>query len=187
MFKVLQLASQDAAARRLEKRYQPDVVVSEGNLVLSVVGRAANYLRPSRLGEDPQSWKGDPSSLERAFAVLGGNSIAGGWIGFLSKLGGFLKFFGFHTLWLPDVVVLLDLTSEQALERIRSRGAQLDPHENKRDLEQARFMYTRTLEALTSCRGSKVVSVPVGATPPRHVLQAVTTMVRQHVNESDRR
>ena len=54
VFKILQLAFQDAAARRIERRYGPDVVVSDGNLILSVAGRAVNYFRPAHKSDD--SW-----------------------------------------------------------------------------------------------------------------------------------
>ena len=42
--KLLQMLFQDAAACRLGLRYATDVIVSDGNLILSTAGRAANYV-----------------------------------------------------------------------------------------------------------------------------------------------
>ena len=41
---------------------------------------------------------------------------------------------GLHSVWLPDVVILLKLDPKVALERIHSRGLQIDRHENSDDL-----------------------------------------------------
>ena len=43
--------AQDAAARRMESKWSLDCVVSDGNTLLSTMGRAANYLYPASEGE----------------------------------------------------------------------------------------------------------------------------------------
>lgn len=182
--KILQLGCQDAAARGLEKRYRPDVVVSEGNLVLSVVGRAANYLRPAHLGGDTRGFAGSTAPLRRAFAALDGRAMGRGWVRLLSRAGRLMERGGFHAVWLPDVVILLDLTPDEALGRIRARGSRIDPHENRRDLAQARAMYIQALGALSELRGkSRLVSVPVGGMSPGQVIRAVDAIVRREVAE----
>ena len=46
-FKLAQMILQDSAARKLSDRCAAEVMVSDGNLLLSATGRAANYRRPA--------------------------------------------------------------------------------------------------------------------------------------------
>src|SRR6266446_6378169 len=50
--KVFQMLLQDNAAVKLSRRYHVDVMVSDGNLLLSGAGRASNYRGPA---DDPPS------------------------------------------------------------------------------------------------------------------------------------
>src|SRR5439155_635059 len=52
-----------------------------------------------------------------------------------------------NTVWLPDVVIFLDLSPELAVTRIKTRRQKIDHHENLADLGQAREMYLKTLDA----------------------------------------
>jgi thymidylate kinase len=162
VFKVLQLVFQDAATRSIERRYQPDIIVSDGNTILSVAGRAVNYLRPAR-SEGRETWDVEVDRLSDTFMQLAGLQKAEGWIRVVSRAARLLKSFGFHTLWLPDVVILLDLSPERALDRIQARGVRIDAHENRVDLGRARRMYLRTVDAMTACFGkAATVRIPAG-------------------------
>jgi Thymidylate kinase len=151
--KIAQMVTQDIAAAALARRYRARVIISEGNALLSATGRAANYLRaasdgghrPSPSAEDlravfsyiiegrpipPETQRRLPR-LQRARAIY--------------KLAGRL---GLRAVWLPDIVIFLDLPPEISIARIASRGKKVDRHENLADLAQAREMYLKALEAL---------------------------------------
>ena len=49
------MMAQDAAARRMESKWSLDCVVSDGNTLLSTMGRAANYLYPASEVNKPTS------------------------------------------------------------------------------------------------------------------------------------
>ena len=162
VFKILQLTFQDAASRALERRYQPEVIVSDGNLILSVAGRAVNYLQPAR-SKTEDAWDVEVDRLSDTFRQLAGITETRGWIRVAARTARILKAFGFHTLWLPDVVILLDLSPECALDRIQSRGVRIDAHENRIDLARARRMYLKTVDAVGACFGkTAVVRIPAG-------------------------
>jgi hypothetical protein len=146
------MVTQDVAAAALGRRYRAHAIISEGNALLSATGRAANYLRaasdgshrPAPSAEDLRAvfsylFEGPPippeaqrrlPRLQRARAIY--------------KLAGRL---GLDAVWLPDIVVFLDLPPEISIERIASRGKKVDRHENLADLTQAREMYLKSLEA----------------------------------------
>ncbi len=177
VLKILQLAFQDAAARRLERRYQPGVLVSDGNLILSVAGCTVNTFRPARTGEG--SWDVGSDRLRDLLAPFDGHSGSERWIRAVVKVGRALKWLGFQTLWLPDVVILLDLTPERALDRVRRRGGKVDAHENRVDLARARGMYLATADAFEGIRGaSAVVRIPVGDRTPGAVIQRVVDSLK---------
>ena len=52
VFKLPQMMAQDSATRELERKWKLDCVISDGNTLLSTMGRAANYLYPASTGED---------------------------------------------------------------------------------------------------------------------------------------
>ena len=58
---VPQMMAQDAAARSMAKKWSLDCVVSDGNTLLSTMGRAANYLYPASEGE--QSFAPTPKAV----------------------------------------------------------------------------------------------------------------------------
>jgi hypothetical protein len=133
-FKMPQMMAQDSAARRMERKWALDCVVSDGNTILSTMGRAANYLYPASTGE-----KSIPPSPEDLAAVLEyvleGKELKEEQKNRLPSLraGRYLRLIsnalGLKSVWLPDVVILLKLDPEVALERIHSRGQQVDRHE----------------------------------------------------------
>jgi thymidylate kinase len=110
VLKVGHLACQEAAAHRLARRHRLDVMISDGNLPLSCLARAANYRsRP----------------VTTVHPALDG--------------------------WLPDVAVVLDVSPEEALQRIGRRGRP-DHHENAADLAAARRGYHGAVDLLRARR-----------------------------------
>lgn len=154
LFKLAQMLSQDSAAWTLARRYAPTVFVSDGNASLSTTGRAANYLRAASANRGADASVPDAEDLRAAFSYIFDGaplpersrqnlpSLRRGKL--IYKLN---KLFHFRAVWLPDVVIFLDLSPEAALIRVKSRRQKIDRHENLADLTQAREMYLKTLEA----------------------------------------
>lgn len=186
-FKIAQMVTQDVAAAALGLRYRAHVVISDGNALLSATGRAANYLRaasdgshkPSPSAEDlravfsyvidgrpipPESQRRLPR-LQRARAIY--------------RLSGRL---GLHTVWLPDIVIFLDLSPEISITRIASRGKKVDRHENLADLAQAREMYLKSLEAFQRYRSPEAAyCIPLDGLSPGETISAVVDVLRPYV------
>jgi hypothetical protein len=84
--------------------------------------------------------------------------------------------------WLPDVVILLDISPECALARITSRGFRVDRHENRADLDQARQMYLKTLDAFRLYRSTAAGHcIQVDHLSPGEVIQATVAAIRSHL------
>jgi broad-specificity NMP kinase len=161
--KVAQLVCQDAAAQALGRRGRADVIISDGNAVLSAAGRAANYLRAASDGGASLRQPPGTEDLAAAFSyVLDGHPLppdAGSRLPRLQKaraLYRLLSLSGLRGVWLPDAVVFLDLPPETAVERIASRGKKVDRHENPADLAQARQMYVQSIEAYERYRSAGI-------------------------------
>ena len=154
VFKLAQMLSQDSAAKALAQRHNTRVFVTDGNALLSTTGRASNYLRAASASDHANASAPQPEDLQAVFSyILDGKpvparssnrlpSLRKGKL--IYKLNHLLRL---RTIWLPDVVIFLDLDPELALARIRSRGKKIDRHENLADLTQAREMYLKTLQA----------------------------------------
>jgi hypothetical protein len=183
-FKIAQMVAQDIAAAALARRYRARVMVSDGNALLSATGRAANYLRaasdgvrePSPSAEDlravfsyiiegtpiPSETQRSLPRLQRARAIY--------------KLAGYL---GLRAVWLPDIVIFLDLPPEISIARIASRGKKVDRHENLADLAQAREMYLKSLEAFGRYRSSEATyRIPLDDLSPGDTIGALVEILR---------
>ena len=184
--KLLQMLLQDNAARRLERQYAPDVIVSDGNLLLSTAGRAANYLRPASDGIHRNPQGPDAADLKAAFEyVIEATPLPEKSRARLPRLENVRKVdrltrrLGFRSVWLPDIVIFLDLSPETALARIASRGQKVDRHENRDDLAQARDMYLKTLEAFRQYRSPDAVCrIGVDALTPAETLKAAVEALK---------
>ena len=186
-FKIAQMVTKDIAAAALGRRYSARVIISDGNALLSATGRAANYLRaasdrihkPSPSAEDLRAVfsyiiEGTPISpetqrrlprLQRARAIY--------------KLAGRL---GLRAVWLPDIVIFLDLSPEISITRIASRGLKVDRHENLADLAQAREMYLKSLEAFRCYRSAEVTyRIPLDGLTPGETIGAVVEALGPHL------
>jgi energy-coupling factor transporter ATP-binding protein EcfA2 len=183
--KVLQMLLQDNAAVKLSRRYHVDVMVSDGNLLLSGAGRAFNYrgdlenpptaddvdhafqhlLQGTRLG--PESRRRLPDlKIADALAVTAR----------LTRIQG---------VWIPDRVIFLDLTPEAAVGRVHSRGAKVDRHENPADLTVAREGYMRVLDVVRRNKGENSVQViDVGLMRPGDVLATAARALAPHLPNS---
>jgi broad-specificity NMP kinase len=187
VFKIAQMITQDVAAATLGRRYGARVIVSDGNALLSATGRAANYLRAASERSDKPSPSADdlvavfsyildgrrvpPESRRRLPPLKGARAIY--------KLVGRL---GLRAVWLPDVVVFLDLSPEISITRIASRGKKVDRHENLADLAQARGMYLESVEALRRYRSYEAVRcIPLDGMTPGETIDAVVRSIRPHL------
>jgi len=185
-FKLAHMALQDRAARKLADRYKVDVMVSEGNTLLSAMGRAANYSCPASDPASPIRPAPDVKDLDAVFAhLIDGQPLPervrakAPVLGWASLIGRLCRFAGFDPGWLPDAVIFLDVSPETALLRITSRHGKIDRHENVADLAQARSMYVKTLEAYRRCRGSaKVLHIAAQNLAPGETLRAAIEGLR---------
>ena len=183
-FKVPQMMAQDAAARRMEHKWPLDCVVSDGNAILSTMGRAANYLYPASTGEKSNAptpkdlaavleYVLEGKELPEASADRLPNLRLGRWLHRLTSV------VGLRAVWLPDVVILLKLDPKIALERIHSRGQQVDRHENADDLAQTHGRYQNALETLRHIRGDDaVITIDVNDKSPGATLREAVAALK---------
>lgn len=187
-FKLAHLMFQDDAAVSIGRRYGCDVVVSDCNLVLSAMGRAGNYRRGATHNgaERERSTVDDlrgvfsfliegrplaPESEKRLPSLSAAGAVAG-----------MARLLGFDGVWIPDVVLFLDVDPETALDRIKGRHSTVDRHENIADMTRARETYLKALTALDGYAGRPCTHViEVGDAEPREVLELALDAVRPHV------
>ncbi len=185
--KLLQMMFQADAARRLGLQYAADVMVSDGNLLLSTAGRAANYLCPA--GNGVHRTLPHAGDLKAVFEyVLDGNPLPEENPTGLLRLEKFrwvhrlTRYLGLRAVWLPDIVIFLDLSSDTALKRIVSRGRKIDRHENRVDLAQARAMYLKALEAFEHYRSPGAVHrIEVDNLTPGETLRTIIELLRPSI------
>lgn len=191
LLKIAQMLAQDLAARVLARRHALHVMVSDGNALLCTMGRAANYLSPasSRTPAAAASARGSaptPADLRAAMAhVADGTPLPAASAARLPSLHGarrlstVLRRLGLGGLLVPDVVVFLDVPPARALERIHARGRKPDRHENLADMEQARRMYLRAIEAFAAFRtDGLVLRVPAGDATQGEILARIAAALR---------
>ncbi|HKH58375.1 MAG TPA: hypothetical protein VKA20_07565 [Rubrobacter sp.] len=95
------------------------------------------------------------------------------------KLAGYL---GLSAVWLPDIVIFLDLPPEMSIARIESRGKKVDRHENLADLAQAREMYLKSLEAFGKYRSSEATyRIPLDDLSPGDTIGALVEALRPYL------
>lgn len=186
--KLAHLMFQDDAAVSIGRRYGCDVMVSDCNLVLSAMGRAGNYKRGATHSGAPRE-RSTVDDLRCVFSFLiEGRPLpteSEERLPSLSAAGavaGFARLLGFDGVWVPDVVLFLDVEPEAALERINGRRSELDRHENLADMTRARETYLKALTALESYAGRACTHViEVGDAEPREVLELALEAIRPHV------
>jgi Thymidylate kinase len=185
-FKLAHLMFQDDAAVSIAGRHKCEVVVSDCNLIMSAIGRAGNYRRGTAKGAAMQATvddlvavlalliQGKPLPPESASRLP--SMSAPGLIANLARL------LGFDGVWIPDVVIFLDLDPATALARIRDRGRKLDRHENEADMTRARETYLDALKALEAYLGKPCTHViDVTDKEPREVLRLAVAAVEPRV------
>jgi Thymidylate kinase len=186
-FKIAQMVTQDVAAAALSRRYRAHVVISDGNTLLSSTGRAANYLRAASDG----SHKLPPSAedLSAVFSyIIDGRPIpleSQRRLPRLQRASAIYRLagrLGLHSVWLPDIVIFLDLSPEFSITRIASRGKKVDRHENLADLTQAREMYLKSLEAFRLYRSPETTyRIPLDGLTPGETIGAVVEALGPHL------
>ena len=193
-FKLSQMIFQDDTAYRLGRRYGADVVVSDGNVLLSATGRAANYICPASERVNVGVQAPDAGDLKTVFEyLLEGKPLTEKNQAQLPHLGKarmvqrLAARFGLCAGWLPDVAIFLDLSPAIAMTRITSRGQKIDRHENEDDLAQARDMYLKTLDAFGQYRSPKVAHrLAVDNMTPGETLRAVLELLKPHISAHQR-
>ena len=189
VFKLAHMLAQDSAAKVLAQRYNTSAFVSDGNAFLSPAGRAANYLRAASTANDANAAAPEAKDLQAIFSYILDDkpvpaesserlpSLRKGKL--IYKLNRALRL---NAVWLPDILIFLDVSPELALQRIRARGKKIDRHENLADLAQAREMYLKTVHAFQSYRAPEAAHVirvdelSLGAT-----LRAVGETLKPHL------
>jgi thymidylate kinase len=191
--KLTQMLLQDRAARRVARRYRAGVFVSDGNAFLSTTGRAGNYLRTASANTDAATVAPDAEDLRAVFAYMFDDTVVPeqsrqklprlqkGKL--IYKLNNLLRL---QAVWLPDVVIFLDLSPEVALDRIKSRRQKIDRHENLADLEQAHEMYLKTLDAFRKYRSPEDAHhLRVDDRTLGETLKAVIEALTPHITRAD--
>src|SRR3990172_4805097 len=157
-FKLSQMIFQDHATVRLAKRYHASILFSDGNTLLSATGRAANYLRAASEQTVRQTTSPIAEDLVAVYRyIVDGVEVPAENQRRLPSLRRgrliyrVLSRLGIRGVWLPDVVILIDVSPQIALTRI-ARRPKVDLHENLADLHQAREMYLKTVDAFQEYR-----------------------------------
>lgn len=146
--RALQLLSRDNAARTLAQRYSTTVFVTDDNACLSMLRAAGTEVRTSDtediralfsyIFDDVPVPKESRSRLPKRIRKK-----------LIFKLTNFL---GLRALWLPDVLIFLDLSPAVALTRLKSQGQTGDRQETLADLSRERTTHLRTVEAFDQYR-----------------------------------
>jgi hypothetical protein len=186
--KLAHLMFQDDAAVSMGRRHGCDVVVSDCNLILSAMGRAANYRRGATHNGAPRP-RSTVDDLTAVFALLvEGRPLEAESVGRLPSLStarrvaALARALGFDGVWIPDVVLFLDVDPDVALRRIRERSGRVDGHENLAAMTHARETYLKALKALDAYVGRPcTLVIDVNDANPRDVLAQALEAVRPHV------
>jgi hypothetical protein len=178
--KLAHLMFQDDAAASIAHRYACDVMVSDCNLVLSAMGRGSNYRRGraterSRVEDLQRVFEllidGRPLPEESAQRLPALDAAAA-----VARLA---RILGFDGVWLPDVVIFLDVDPEVALRRMTAGSRARDRHENLADMTRARESYLKALDALRAYRPSTSVHViEASDLSSREVIELAVDVVR---------
>jgi len=184
--KVFQMLLQDNAAKKLSSRYAVDVMVSDGNLLLSGAGRAFNYRGPVN---DPPS----ADDVNHAFQhLLYGRPLGPETRKHLPdlKIADVLavtaRITRLRGIWIPDQALFLDLTPEAAASRVRARGHKVDRHENPNDLNTAREGYVRVLAVMEKTRGETSTHIiPAESLGPGGVLAAALKALQPYLPKTE--
>ena len=184
--KVFQMLLQDNAAAKLSRRYGVEVMVSDGNLLLSGAGRAFNYRGPVN---DPPS----ADDVDHAFQhLLNGTRLGPETRRHLpdlktaDALAVLARLTRFQGIRIPDRALFLDLTPDAAVARVRGRGAKVDRHENPTDLSTAREGYMRVLEVMRKHKGETAAHViAVENLGPGEVLAAAAKALKPYLPEAE--
>ncbi len=186
-FKLAQLVIQEHIARKLATIHQPDVIFSDGNLLLSSAGRAINYVYSGRNSISMEA-SGEAHSYVHALYdyVFTGTPLPQKLTQPISglKLMRWLRWvdqkFKLDLLRLPDAMIFLDIAPEAALARLKRKGEKLDDHENIYDLTQAQAMYWGVVDFFRQVKGNKNVAViDVTALSTGQVLKTVVDFAQK--------
>ncbi|MBN2441060.1 MAG: deoxynucleoside kinase, partial [Spirochaetales bacterium] len=193
VFKVAHMLFQDSSARKLESTYDPSIIISDGNAILSACGREINYRKVDGVSPSTDERSLSTEEMSQLFEYLvHDESIPASTIAKMEKIRKIRKlkkvcsFIGLDTFWLPDFVFFLDISPEEAMRRIKNRGNKIDRHENITDLNNAREMYLKTLNALSIYRKKTAYhSIQVDKKSPGEVLNEIVSIVKKKIKRKD--
>jgi len=183
--KLAQMLFQDDAAVAIGRRYRAAVMTGDGNLILSATGRAGNYRdrgpRERATDDDVESAyrlllenQPLPAEAARRLPALGAAATVAKW----------LRRIGFDGVWLPDVVIFLDLPPATALERIGHRGGAVDAHENLADMTHARESYLKSLAAYQRITGTAGCVLDASQANPGEILRQAVEYLRPRLRKA---
>jgi deoxyadenosine/deoxycytidine kinase len=188
VFKFLHMFFQDAAACQIAQKINPQLFISDGNAVLSSFGRQDNYFSDIEEVNRTET-RSILECYSHAFYYLlvGGKLTTAVKKRFpkIEQMRSFSKkasLLGCRGLWLPDLVIFLDISTAQAIRRINARGKPIDRHENLADLEQARQGYLNSLKVFKEYRGGpgSVHSIHVDDLSTDQILRSIVNIIKEH-------
>jgi len=188
VFKFLHMFFQDSATHRISQKTEPDLFISDGNAVLSSFGRQDNYFSAGTDANETEV-RNFRECYSHAFYYL----LVGGKLPLMVKkrfpkikqmrsFSDKARYLGCRGLWLPDLVIFLDISPAQAMRRITARGKPIDGHENIADLEQARRSYLNSLKVFQEYRGGpgSVHIIHVDDLSIDQIIRSIVNIIREH-------
>jgi hypothetical protein len=166
----------------MQSHYRPDLILVDGNLLLTSGGWVMNYMS-AQVDVALDAVPVDPISyLEALYDYMVTGTPLPADIG--RPIPGLKLMRGLHRLdqWLnlgltqlPDALILLDIAPETAIGRVMARNRKPDGHENLADMTQARVMLRAIAEFFRRRRGERNTAVIDVTELP--VSQALTQVV----------
>jgi hypothetical protein len=188
VFKFLHMFFQDSATCRIAETTKPRLFISDGNAVLSSFG-----WQDSCFSANPEVNRTEARSIRERYSHAFYYLLVGGKLTpavqksfpqikqmrFFSDKAGLL---GCRGLWLPDLVIFLDISPAQAMRRMATRGKRIDGHENIDDLEQARQSYLNSLKVFQEYRGGpgSVHIIHVDDLSIDQILISIVNIIKEH-------
>jgi diacylglycerol kinase family enzyme/thymidylate kinase len=177
-FKLVELAERAHICQYVSDHNPPDVILTDGQPLINVSGWAcARFYREALSGDDEELW--------RVICYLSGEDriplwglpryILRAWQLPLVNLLGLSRFSP------PDLIFLLDIDPEVAMERIRARGRPLQVHETADFLGKLGRDYGRVCTLLHERRAVEFTTIRANQLSLREVVEIITAGVLHHL------
>lgn len=139
--KLMELLLRNQLLKEAQRWYSPDLIVLDGSPLLNLLAWSVLYKKDTM----------DRNACTTALAVLSGRGQNIGHDDPIFKRFpelAHLKRLGLTRLALPDIVILIDLPSDVACQRIETRGEQKQVHETSEKLDRLRRAYLLVCEVV---------------------------------------